>query len=132
MGRSSADTSLSQWKRIISKANNASGSKRQWCQDNGISEKQLYYWQRKIRLQEQGYSLETAESKESLPAASPSSGFVELPFPADAGRAMQGVWLSGVAESAPVLMQVRDCTICVRDGVQEQMLRTVIAAVRNA
>ena len=43
------DIRMSQWTSIIQKCNTSGMTKKQWCQDNNIKEKQFYYWQRRIR-----------------------------------------------------------------------------------
>lgn len=42
---------LSHWAATIQECNNSGLSKRQWCQENDVNEKQFYYWQRRIRNQ---------------------------------------------------------------------------------
>ena len=67
---------LQQWKEII-QAQLASGqSKRAWCQENGVSEKQFFYWQRRIRKE----IYETQKNAlEPVKAANITQGLVELP-----------------------------------------------------
>ena len=58
----------SQWEQIVLEGNQASISKKEWCKQNGISEKSFYYWQRKIRLQ----AAEALEAEKAVPVCSGS------------------------------------------------------------
>ncbi len=40
---------LEYWLDIVQRCNSSGKTKRQWCEDNDINEKQFYYWQRRIR-----------------------------------------------------------------------------------
>lgn len=40
---------LGQWAEIIKECNESPLTNREWCIQNGIDEKQYYYWQRKVR-----------------------------------------------------------------------------------
>ena len=49
MDKTTHEVRLHQWQEII-QAQLASGqNKREWCRENGISEKQFFYWQRRLR-----------------------------------------------------------------------------------
>ena len=49
MDKTTHEVRLIQWQEII-QAQLASGqNKREWCRGNGISEKQFFYWQRRVR-----------------------------------------------------------------------------------
>ena len=49
MDKTTHEVRLIQWQEII-QAQLASGqNKREWCRENGISEKQFFYWQRRVR-----------------------------------------------------------------------------------
>ncbi len=57
-----------QWRKIVDDCINRKPgiTKRQWCEDNGISIRSLMYWQRKFQLEE----LEQIDSSHSeLPAS---------------------------------------------------------------
>jgi len=78
MDQQAANILYSKWKQIVLEANNSSIPKRQWCRQNGISEKAFYYWQHKIRRQ----ALENMGSSNNAlaPATPAGSCFVEIPF----------------------------------------------------
>ncbi len=68
-----------QWKLIIEECLASGMSKRAWCEANGVSDKQFYYWQRVLRRE--AY-LDMQSSQKSLPDKVPStSSFIELKQP---------------------------------------------------
>lgn len=40
-----------QWLSIIQACNASGQSKNQWCDENGISRRKFYYWQKKLRTE---------------------------------------------------------------------------------
>ena len=131
MDRVSAEIRYSQWKQIIIEANNAPVSKKVWCRENGISEKQLYYWQRKIRRREAA-ALPVPASEQAVPAAAGSAGeFVELPF---SGSCHEQVPVNQVRPDGlpAVLIEISGFRIYVGDGIREDTLRTVLTVAGNA
>lgn len=127
---SASEIRLNQWKQILLEASNASVSKRAWCRDNGISEKQLYYWQRKIRRHEASELMAPASGQAST-LTTVSGSFVELSFPEPEGKGIppfhggSGMWPS-------IRIDTGSCRVHVMDGVREETLRTVMAVVRDA
>lgn len=49
MDRASYEIRIKQWIGIIQEANASGMTKCSWCQHNGISLRQFYYWQKKVR-----------------------------------------------------------------------------------
>lgn len=49
MDRITHEIRAQEWFRTIQACNDSGLSKRQWCEENGISIRKFYYWQRKIR-----------------------------------------------------------------------------------
>ena len=82
MDKSTHQIRCEQWTQIISDCLASGQSKKTWCQENGISEKAFYYWQRILRN-------EACLEAKQLPAAPPALqkqeeqvAFVELkPMP---------------------------------------------------
>ena len=116
----------SQWERIIIEGNKATISKKEWCKQNGISEKSFYYWQRKIRKQ----ATKALETSKAVPVPAPCSAFVELPFPSVPQSFREPVQSPGVPPE--LIIQVGDCRIYVTGAVQEHTLCTVMKVIRNA
>ena len=42
---------LDKWRKLIYEANTCGMKKKEWCRINGISTKQFYYWQKRVRAQ---------------------------------------------------------------------------------
>ena len=49
MDKSTHQIRCEQWSRIINDCLTSGQSKKTWCQENGVSEKSFYYWQRILR-----------------------------------------------------------------------------------
>lgn len=49
MDKSTHQVRCEQWTQIINNCLSSGKSKKSWCQENGISEKSFYYWQRILR-----------------------------------------------------------------------------------
>ena len=78
MDKTTHEVRIANWRSIIEQchARPKGQSAKQWLADNGISEKNYYYWQRKVR--QEIYAL---ISSKVTPAAEPGSvAFAELPF----------------------------------------------------
>ena len=52
MDQTTKEIRTEQWRQIVLEANGTSLTKKEFCRQNGIKEKQFYYWQRKIRRQD--------------------------------------------------------------------------------
>ena len=78
MDKITHEVRIANWRSIIEQchARPEGQSAKQWLADNGISEKNYYYWQRKIR--QETYAL---ISSDAAPIAQPGPvAFAELPF----------------------------------------------------
>lgn len=131
MDKTASEIRFNQWKQIVLEANGSSISKKEWCRQKGISEKQLYYWQRKIRRYEAG-RLTSAAPEKALPVVSQSAGFVELSLSAKSDEFCHHLQENSHDKNSSVIIQISDCRIFINESVQEPVLRTVLAAVRNA
>ena len=69
MDKEAAAIRFANWEQLIVAANSSGLRKREWCAQNGITEKSFYYWQRKVREK----AIETMKALkpvgESMPAA---------------------------------------------------------------
>lgn len=81
MDKSTHDIRLSNWLKVIQDCSRRPKQVtiKQWCQDNGISEKRYYYWQRRIRRNAAAGSMDLP-SAPAVSAAKPA--FAEIPIPA--------------------------------------------------
>ena len=74
------------WARILNECMNSGMSKTAWCRENGISEKQFFYWQRILRREayeaSQDPSLPAVTEAGQLSAVQQSVSFAEIKLPA--------------------------------------------------
>ena len=74
------------WRKILNECMNSGMSKTAWCQANGVSEKQFFYWQRILRRESYEASqyppLPAITETKPLSAVQPSVAFSELKLPA--------------------------------------------------
>ena len=74
------------WARILNECMNSGMSKTAWCQANGISEKQFFYWQRILRREayeaSQNPSLLAVTGTGQLSAVQQPVSFAEIKLPA--------------------------------------------------
>ena len=78
MDKSTHQIRCEQWSRLINDCLASGQSKKTWCQENGVSEKAFYYWQRILR--NEAY-IEMKQLPASAPVtlpSEPSVAFVEL------------------------------------------------------
>lgn len=72
---------LARWKSLVYEANNSGMVKNEWCRLNGISARQFYYWQKKVReLELNDTPDKDAAERETLPSFQ-TPAFVELKIP---------------------------------------------------
>ena len=78
MDKTTHEIRIANWRSIIEQchARPEGQSAKQWLADNGISEKNYYYWQRKIR--QETYALISSNVTPTI--ESESVAFAELPF----------------------------------------------------
>ena len=131
MDQKSSQIRRSQWEQIVLEGNNASISKKDWCQQNGINPKSFYYWQRKIRkatVEALEESETTAPIHVSDSASAPS--FVELSFPSLSQAGREPVPPQNLLPE--LMVQIGNCQIYVNASIQKQTLDTVMKVIRNA
>ena len=82
MDKMTHEVRLQQWSEII-EAQLASGrSKREWCRENGVSEKQFFCWQRRVRKE-----LYESEKVSLVQGFTNTPALVELPTAFSSGNA---------------------------------------------
>ncbi len=122
MDKTTHEVRLLQWQEII-QAQLASGqNKREWCRENGISEKQFFYWQR--RLRKELYETGTG----TLVAITQNSGrsLVELPVLG----ATTNVAASGFSPEA--VIAIGNVTVGVTANISESLLMSLGKMIRHA
>ncbi len=135
MDHATTEIRTEQWRQIVLEANGSSLTKKEFCRQNGIKEKQFYYWQRKIRRQESSRlrleaTLAPVESTSVVSSCSSSSFVtVNLPEPEDTSS----IPLSLSSTFHPELMiQMNGVNLFVVSSVHEETLQSVIRVLRNA
>lgn len=69
MTNTEADSKLEEWKKIIEAARSSGKPIQEWCEDNGVSARNYYYWNKKIKEAEsssQFYEVSEEQSVEKL------------------------------------------------------------------
>ena len=122
---------LDKWRKLIYEANM---KKTEWCRMNGITTKQFYYWQKRVRAQaleemKGGTGMGVTMQGDGLPAQLPS--FVELKPPAQPCCSCD-VNPPADAPDAPLTLNFRDCQLQIRGNASESVLRMVVKVLRDA
>ena len=123
-----------QWRQIVLEANGTSLTKKEFCRQNGIKEKQFYYWQRKIRRQDAARFLEEtspAQVETSPVVSSCSSSFVALELSAPEEFPQDSSTLTSMFQPE-LMLQLNGVQLFVGETVHEATLQSVIRVLRNA
>ena len=122
MDKTTHEIRLASWKSIAERcqARPREESARQWLAENGIREKQYYYWLRKIRLQA------CKEMTPELPAATvihpPGNHFAEISVPD----------ISAADPMPAIVIKTQNATIEVSSSVSGPLLAQLMKAVGHA
>ena len=138
MDHTTTEIRTEQWRQIVLEANGTSLTKKEFCRQNGIKEKQFYYWQRKIRRQDATRLLSKADLPpvQSAPVISPcsSSSFVALDLleSEESPPNRSSLLLNRSILNPEVMIPINGYHLFVGAGIQETTLHTVIKVLRNA
>jgi len=129
MDRDAYEVRLNQWEKLIQEASTCGKSKKQWCIDNGVSAKQFYYWQRKVRHR--------AIEKSCLVPEKTLPGFATLELSAEELPHIQNATAlapdpRNVNTASAVVLCCKDYRLLIGDSISEQTLKTVLRAIKNA
>ena len=123
MDQSTHEVRLANWESIVHQCQSRPEGQatKQWLADNNISDKQYYYWLRKIRKR----ALDEADAK--LPAVSGSQtpqaiAFAEIPAEAIASN----------ERDAAVTIKTAKSTIQISSAVSESTMLKLVKAVAHA
>lgn len=128
MDRITHDIRRSNWLEILNQSRQrpAHTTIKQWCLDNGISEKSYYYWQRKFRQE--------SVAQVSVPAATDSAPvtFAEIPF-AYKDVPSEPVATDSVSAVQPTaVFKYKDLTVAVTNEISDTLLSKIIREVTHA
>ena len=140
MDQEAAAIRFANWEQIIVTANSSGLKKREWCAQNGISEKAFYYWQRKVRKKTietmkvlkraNGSMPEPMGTMDAAVISQPQSGFVELSFSDERNTVSPGMAeLPG--NCTELMVQIDNCQLFINGNIQERTLATVLKVIRN-
>lgn len=128
MDRITHDIRRSNWLEILNQSRQrpAHTTIKQWCLDNGISEKSYYYWQRKFRQE--------AAAQVSVPAATDSAPvtFAEIPFAYKDVPSEPAATDSVSAVQPTAVFKYKDLTIAVTNEISDPLLSKIIREVTHA
>ena len=127
---------LDKWRKLIYEANTCGMKKTEWCRINGVSTKQFYYWQKRVRAQalegmQDGTGIDDTVQGDSPAAQLPS--FVELRPPVQSRNSYAcNVNTPGDMSDTPITLSFKDCQLRIQGEVSESMLRMVVKVLRDA
>ena len=117
---------LASWKPIIEKchARPEGQSVRQWLAENGVKEKQYYYWQRRLRKEAYG------KISDTLPATqSTDSGFSFAEIP----TRLERIHGTGDTSFKPdAVLRTPRVTIELSNSVSDRLLGLILGGMSNA
>jgi hypothetical protein len=102
------------WRGVVEQALQSSMSIRQFCRQHGIHTSHFYYWRQRVAVQAPG------RKQAAQPERPPARFALVSATPAAAG---------GSADSVLELVFEGGWRLCIRRGVDEQTLRTVLAVL---
>ena len=142
MDKEAAAIRFANWEQLIVAANSSGLRKREWCLQNGISEKSFYYWQRKVRekaidtmkaLKPDGELLSAAiQQDQAIALSRTESSFVELSFQKETPSIPAAPCEPASNNHPELMLQVGDFQLFINGNIQEQTLATVLKVMRNA
>ena len=136
MDRSAYEIRKKQWQRIVSECINSSMNKTEWCRQNGISLRSVYYWQKKFRdeaiLDQTSSSLPAVACEEKAVTSTDTDNavFVDLTDKLNASASVSEI--SSVAFAPELMINRNGMQIYVCGNVQAHTLETVMKVIAHA
>lgn len=138
MDKATNDIRLREWAAIVREANNSGMHKKVWCEQNGISVRRFYYWQKKLRehllTSSQGSTLPAVQCKASSAGAGHEETlpvFCELKAP-DPAESQERPDIAAPVFSPELMLDCGQYRILVGSGIRTATLSTVLEVIRNA
>lgn len=107
---------MDNWKKIISECNASGLPKKRWCEQNNVSEKSFYYWQRQIR--QEVFGLHKDSQTSALTQA-----FVEIPTTVPADTVVQST-----ENCVAATIRIKSCVIEVSESASDSFLHRLFGA----
>ena len=126
MDKTTHEVRLEQWKQIVKQCQERPEGQTAaaWLEENGIHNKQYYYWLRQIRRQ--AYEEMKKQSLPSVPGAAPVA-FAELPLPQSAENT---AYISTFHPDAVICLG--RATIAVCSSTSKELLSRIMEAMTHA
>lgn len=122
MDKTTHQVRLQQWAEIIQAQLGSGQSKRDWCRENNVPEKQFFYWQRRVRKE-----ICEAQSEAIVPAGSENgSRLVEVPI----STVSRNTISEGFQPDA--VIAVGNITVGIREGISEALLMSIGKMIHHA
>lgn len=118
MDKTENEKNLVKWTPIIQKCRSSGIGVRPWCRENNVSEKQFYYWERRIK----GKDFETQKENKSQNQAN----FVELPV-----SISSSINRSTPTFRADMVIHVENNVLEISNTVSENLLSMVLKVISN-
>ena len=116
MARTTNEKNLIKWTTIIQKCRSSGNGVRHWCSENNVSEKQFYYWERRIKGKDLGTLKETECQNQT--------NFVELPVPI-------GSSMNTPTFRTDMVIHVGNNVLGISNTVSENLLSMVLKVMSN-
>ena len=122
MDKTTHQVRLQQWAEIIQAQLGSGQSKRDWCRENNVPEKQFFYWQRRVRKE-----ICEAQSEAIVPAGSGNGPrLVEVPI----STVSRNTISEGFQPDA--VIAVGNITVGIREGISEALLMSIGKMIHHA
>lgn len=139
MDKASYEIRIKQWIGIIQEANASGMTKGSWCEQNGISLRQFYYWQKKVRdcaIAQAASGTAADHHNKPLPLEGKGNDlpvFYELPVPAGQGHLSDsnGQYTADTAFIPELVLQYDRFRLLVGSAVTEKTLSTVLSVLSH-
>lgn len=114
---------LNNWAALINECNSSNMTKKEWCVANNINEKQLYYWQRRVRMQ----------LVQNLDTATLAPKFVEVPVQTETiPTKVEQESIHLTQTNSDAVLHIKDFTLEINNTISPGLLSLLIEAITHA
>lgn len=139
MDKASYEIRIKQWIGVIQEANASGMTKSSWCEQSGISLRQFYYWQKKVRDYALAQTLSPSAAQHQDIPHSPArkdrnrSVFCELPAPTGHMQLspLNGQCTVNTAFMPELVLQCERFQLLIGNAITEKTLATVLAVLSH-
>ena len=123
MDKTTHEIRLQQWYEIIQAQLVSGKSKRAWCQENEVPEKQFFYWQRRVRKElyvSQEHALEPVKTNTM------GASFIEVPIAKNTGSAVSDNF------HPDAVICIGNITVGLTGNIKEELLMSIGKMIHHA